>query len=570
MADLQPTPNGTPGTDPGFTTILEALDAAAAGPAGMNFHDGRGALREVLSYADLADQARRLAAVLLGQGLAPGDRVGLVAETEGDFVRAFYACLHAGLVPCPMPLPAAFGQRGAYGETVARIAAVGGVRATVTPEDYREPIETGLRAAGLPQLFTGPLSALDHGRAAPPPPAPAPAALAYLQFSSGTTSAPKGVAVSHGALMANLRGMGSDKLAIGPGDRGVSWLPLYHDMGLVGSMLIPTAFSMSIDFLATRDFIKRPGLWLTMLSRAGGTLSYSPSFGYSLAALRPRGADGLDLSRWRVAGLGGDMIKTATLERFAETFAPQGFRADSFVPSYGMAEVVLGATFEGLGQGCRSVRLDVERLERGEAVKVGPDDARGRAFALCGDALPGHAMALRDDDGRPTPEGRVGRILLRGPSMMDGYFGDPEATSQALDAEGWLDTGDLGCLVDGALVPTGRGKDLIIINGRNIWPQDIEWAVERRVDGLREGGVVAFGAAGGEAVEEEVVVVIEARGGDAGRAAARDGADALLRETLGVAPRIAFAGPGALPRTTSGKLSRATARRMYLAGRFDP
>lgn len=567
-------------TDPGqasrpgtFATLTEALDYAAAGRSGMNFYGPRGDLAEVLSYADLAEQGRETGGRLLARGLEPGDRVGLIAETEADFVRAFMGCLFARLIPCPMPLPAAFGAKGAYGGQLQRIAAVADVSAVIAPEAYLDWVRPPLTEPGTASslLFIGPLGSLadltpqdianEH---------PDPEATAYLQFSSGTTQAPKGIAISHRAMMANIIGMVRDALKIDGRDRGVSWLPFYHDMGLVGCMLLPIGAQMSIDYLATRDFIRRPGLWPTMISRAGATMSYAPSFGYELAAKRGRSVEGLDLSRWRIAGIGGDMIKVANLNEFTSTFAPHGFDASSFLPSYGMAEVSLGLTFSALGSGCRSHRLDLDQLDRGKAVKA--NTGRARDFAICGTALPGHEVEVRDPSGAALPEGKVGKVFARGPSIMQGYFNNPDSTAEVLDQAGWLDTGDLGSFVDGELVLTGRAKDLIIVNGRNIWPQDIEWTLEHRVAGAREGGVVAFGGAedDGDGREEEVTIVIECRTSQPdGREALKTEADALVREIHGVSPRVALSKPGLLPRTSSGKLSRAKARDMFLAGSFD-
>ncbi|MEM8787926.1 MAG: fatty acyl-AMP ligase [Pseudomonadota bacterium] len=576
MQTPTPTEPGIPNRAGTFATLTEALDYGATGVTGLNYHDGRGTLTEVLAYRDLADQARALGARMYALGLEPGDRVGLVAETEADFARAFMACLYAGLIPCPMPLPAAFGARDAYRDQIQRIALVADSAAVIVAEAYAARVEDALRdLPGLTKnLFVGPLGAL------PPAgpvdlPTPHPDGLAYLQFSSGTTSAPKGIAITHRALAANLRGMICDALMIGSHDRAVSWLPYYHDMGLVGCMLVPIGAQMSADYMATRDFVRRPGLWPVMISRAKATLAYSPSFGFELAARRNRLSETLDLSSWRIAGIGGDMVKAANLRVFCDAFEPHGFDPSAFTPSYGMAEVTLSMCFSPQGSGCRTERLDLDALARGDALKCGEDAPRNREFALCGPALPGHAVEIRGGDGAALPTRRIGRVHAKGPSLMQGYYGNPAATAEVLSADGWLDTGDLGYLTeDGELVLTGRGKDLIIVNGRNIWPQDIEWTIEKQLDGIREGGVAAFGMLNGAGEggdgEEEVTVVIECRTSQPdGRDALRSGADALVREMHGVAPNIVLSKPGRLPRTTSGKLSRAQAREIYRAGGFD-
>ena len=553
-----------------FGTLVEALGYAARARTGMNFHDTRGNLAEALPYSVLAEEAREAAGRMLGLGLVPGDRVGLVAETDADFVRAFMGAVLAGLVPCPMPMPTAFGARAEYAGQLRRIASVAGVSAVILAEPYRALVADALQDGHF--LHLGPLDAIDATPQRLPPP-PSPDALAYLQFSSGTTRAPRGIGVTHRALMANIEGMAAHAIRLGPSDRGMSWLPFYHDMGLVGCLLLPVATQMSIDYLATRDFIRRPGLWPAMISRARVTMSYSPSFGYQLAARRARIAEPLDLSCWRVAGIGGDMIKTGNLDEFARVYAQHGFMAESFLPSYGMAELALGFTFAPLGSGCRADTLDTSALERGEVVEAGDATNGARAFARCGYPLPGHEMQVRDDEGRLLGPHMVGRIFARGPSVMQGYFRDAAATGAVLSADGWLETGDKGYATeDGELVVTGRSKDLIIINGRNIWPQDIEWTLEHRLDGIREGSVAVFGIDGDDAegAEEGLAVVLEYRGSDPEeRERLRAEADGIVRTSFGLAPEIAFSAPGMLPRTSSGKLSRAQAREMHRAGRFQ-
>ncbi|MBK0400279.1 fatty acyl-AMP ligase [Limibaculum sp. M0105] len=553
-----------------FPTLTAALDYAARGTGSMRFHGPRGELVEDLSYARLADEAREAGARLLGLGLEPGDRVGLIAETDGDFMRGFMGCLHAGLIPAPMPLPAAFGSREAYAEQIRRIGAVAGIRAVLTPEVIRDWVVDAFAGSGL--VYTGTLGAIPGEPRPLPAGTPASDAIAYLQFSSGTTSLPKGIAVSHAAMMANIRAMAEHGLDITADDRGVSWLPLYHDMGLVGCMFVPIAAQMPISYYATRDFVRRPGLWLKLISDTRATLSYAPSFGYDLAARRAK-VDGLDLSSWRIAGIGGDMIKTGTLAAFAEAFASAGFDARAFLPSYGMAEATLGLTFAPLGQGCRAVSVELARLDRGEVAPAEAGSPGARSFAVCGSALPEHEVIIADETGAPLPAGRVGHILARGPSLMTGYFGDEQATRAALSADGWLDTGDLGFFDGDELVVTGRAKDLIIINGRNIWPQDIEWAIESGAEGVRAGGVAAFGVTpsdgDGGTAEETVTVVAECRVSDPNaRATLREHIHALVRERIGIEVEVTLAGPGVLPRTSSGKLSRARAREMFLAGVF--
>ncbi|MBA4287127.1 MAG: acyl-CoA synthetase [Xanthomonadaceae bacterium] len=552
-----------------FNTLPEALDYAAQGATGINIYSGKGVLTEALSYRQLREQSLVLARKLLGSGLKQGDRVALIAETDGDFARAFFACEYAGLVPTALPLPAAFGGRAAYVAHIRRMIEIADASAAFTPASLADWLVEAVD--GLNLKVSGMLSVLDDAPVAEGPlPTVSADDLCYLQFSSGSTRFPLGVAVTQRALMANTRGIACHGLNIGPTDRCSSWLPLYHDMGLIGFLLTPLVCQISVDMFPTRDFARRPLLWLELISRNGGTLSYSPSFGYELAARRAEtaSAEGLDLSKWRGAGIGGDMVRPEPLAKFAAQFAANGFSASAFVPSYGMAETALALSFAPAGQGIRFDTLDSQALEsRNLAVYASADSERRRDFVLCGPALPEHDIEVRSAAGKALSEGQVGRIYARGPSMMHSYYGQPEATEAVLAADGWLDTGDLGYFRDGQIVITGRAKDLIIINGRNIWPQDLEWTVEREIAALRSGDVAAVSVDDGGV--ERIVVLVEFRTADDDT---RDGLKkevaGLLRLRHGVETDVVTIPPRALPRTSSGKLSRSKAKALYLQGSF--
>ncbi|MEM7270770.1 MAG: fatty acyl-AMP ligase [Pseudomonadota bacterium] len=567
-----PTVSGIPLVKGDFASFVEAVEYASGGAGGMNFYSARGEIIDQLSHKALRRDAMAVAGRMLAAGLKPGDRIGVLAETISDFARAFVGAFYAGLVPAPMPLPVAFGQREAYSEQIRRIAQTMGARAMFASPEFAEWVAEAM--APLNMAYTGPLGGLPEAAPIDTPPPTQSGDLAYLQFSSGTTGAPKGVAVTHGSMMANLQAIIKHGLKIGPEDRGVSWLPFYHDMGLVGCFLTPIATQLTADYMATRDFIRRPLLWLELMSRNGCTVTYAPSFGYDLAIRRARGKapEGLDLSSWRVAGIGGDMIKAPVIRRFSEVFGPAGFSPGAFVPSYGMAETTLALTFTPLGEGLRTRRLDLAKLERDMVAAPAEEGAPARDFALNGPALPEHEIQIRDENGAPLPGDRVGRVFANGPSLMREYFGDEDATVEALK-DGWLDTGDLGYLTGGELVITGRAKDLMIVNGRNIWPHDLEWSVEKEVEAIREGGAAAFSVTPDDSIgdpEEKVVVVVECRARDAdAREAIRDEVHEVVRVGHGVEAKIALAGNGDLPQTSSGKLSRAKARLMYLDGAFD-
>lgn len=567
-----PTASGRPFRPADFATFVEALDYAATCETGFTYYNARGEVLDVLTFRRLRDEARETAARLLALGLEPGDRIGVLAETGADFAIAFCGALIAGLIPAPLPLPTLFGPREAYNAQLRRIVGVAGARAVFAVDEYADWVKEAMADEGL--AFCDVLSALPAASGPAPQIEVKPDDLAYLQFSSGTTGAPKGVAVTHGAMMANLEGIARHGLCYRPGDRGVSWLPLYHDMGLVGCFLSPISAQYSADCLSTRDFVRRPLMWLELIARNRATVTYAPSFGYDLALRRARGKapEGMDLSTWRVAGIGGDMIKAPIIRAFSDTFKAAGFDPGAFRPSYGMAETTLALTFAPEGQGLKTERLDLSALERDMIARTGTEGASARDFALCGYVLPSHEISIRDEAGGLRGEGEVGRIFAAGPSLMREYFGDPETTAATL-SNGWLDTGDLGYLRNGQLVVTGRAKDLMIVSGRNLWPQDIEWSIERAVDHVREGGVAAFSVTpddSGVRIEEEVVIVAECRLRDpAEREAFRDAVRGVAADGHGVDARIALAGNGALPRTSSGKLSRAKTRLMYLDGEFD-
>jgi fatty-acyl-CoA synthase len=321
--------------------------------------------------------------------------------------------------------------------------------------------------------------------------------------------------------------------------------------------------------MPTREFARRPLQWLTLMTRNGGTMSYSPSFGYDLCARRvgPEQLKELDLSRFRRAGIGGDMIQAAVLERFVEIFGPVGFRASALHPSYGMAETCVGITFAPLDGGLRVDRVRRAALAEGVAEPISgePADQGVRTLVICGSVLPGHEMEVRDEQGRVLGERLVGRVFVRGPSIMVGYFNEPEATAAVLDKDGWLDTGDLGYRLGDELVVTGRAKDLIIVNGRNVWPQDIEWAVES-LPVLRRGDVAAFSVED-DAVGERVVVLVQARLSDErARATLVRDVEGKVRETAALDCTVVLVPPHGLPQTSSGKLSRTRARENFLQG----
>ena len=558
------TVSGIPLRSADFATLADALDYAATGDSGFNYYDGRGALTATLPYRDLRARARELALRLAPLGR--GQRLALVADTHPDFAVMLYACQYAGLVPVPLPAAVHLGGREVYIRHLRRLMRDCQAVAAFAPPDFIGFLREA--SDGLPLSLSGTLDefmALQPADELPAPPATG--ELAYLQYTSGSTRFPRGTMITQSAVMANLKAIFNHGFQLGRDDRFCSWLPYYHDMGLVGIVLGCVATQRSVDYLPTRDFAMRPRLWLTLISRNRCTVSFSPPFGYTLCArrLRPGDADSLDLSAWRVAGVGAEMIHPESLEKFAEMLAPASFNASAFLPCYGMAECSLAVSFAPLEGGARSDFVDMEALSReGEARAVArPDAVKAKAFINCGTPLPGYEVEIRDEQGRALPERHCGRIHLRGPSLMSGYFANEEASREVLSADGWLDTGDLGYSVDGALHLTGRAKDLMIIKGRNIWPQDLEHLAEQEPE-VRPTDSSAFSLTDDEG-NEMAVLVVQCREADPKKLALlADRLQEKIHAEFGVPCLIELVLPHTLPRTSSGKLSRSSARKEFI------
>ncbi len=560
-----PTLNSQPLRRADFSNLAEALDYAAQGSTGANFYAGNGKLAVVLPYRVLREQSLILARRLLSLDVERGARVAIVAETNADFLRVFFACQYAGLVPVALPASINLGGHEAYVARLRGLLLRCGASVAMASSEFVRFL--GAAAEGLDLAFLGTPAALDE---IPPSTAElrpgGPDETAYLQYTSGSTSFPRGVVITQRAVLSNLEGTVNGGLLIRPDDRIVSWLPFYHDMGLVGCLLAPIASQRSIDYLDTRDFAMRPRRWLELITRTRATISFSPPFGYELCVrrIRPDDVAQYDLSSWRVAGVGAEPIRAELLDRFAQLLAPAGFDARAFVPCYGMAECSLAISFAPLRRGVVVDRIDANHLA--DHLRIAPATEateRVSAFVRCGIPLSGHEVVIRDDSGNDLPDGHVGRIKVRGPSVMSGYFEQPELTHQSLSADGWLDTGDIGYRVDGEVVITGRHKDMIIINGRNIWPQDIEHIAERQPE-LRSQDASAFFVLG-EHDEEIPVMVVQSTIIDPDECVGL--IQRLQREIhaeLGINCVIELVPRHTLPRTSSGKLSRSAAREDYL------
>ena len=561
-----PTADELPRRFADFPTMTEALDYAAQGRRGLNFHDARATLTRAYPFAELRRDALANAHRLAAAGIRPTDRIALLAETAPEFVALFFGALYAGAWPVPLPLPTSFGGRDAYIDQLATQLRSCDPGLLLYPAELATLGSAAAEAAGVTGEDWAAFAARTCEEAALP--SWGPDDVAYLQYSSGSTRFPHGVMITHRALMSNLAAH-SHGMKLGPDDRGVSWLPFYHDMGLVGCLLSVVANQMSVDYLKTEDFARRPLAWLDLITRhQGTTMSYSPTFGYDICARRVSSqldvAERFDLSRWRVAGNGADMIRPDVMQAFVDTFAPAGFKASSFLPSYGLAEATLAVTIMPPGEG-----IVVEIVEETLLAGGGPGERdrpqRYRAVVNCGRPARDMQVEIRGDDGARLGEREIGQVYCRGASVMAGYFRDEEATAACLDAQGWLDTGDMGYLSGGYLYIVGRAKDLIIINGKNHWPQDIEWAVEQ-LPGFKAGDIAAFSITtpGGE---ETPAVLVQCRTSDTEeRGRLREAIRERVRAITGINCVVELVPPRSLPRTSSGKLSRAKARNLYLSG----
>ena len=527
-----------------------------------------------LSYGELDRQARSVAARLQALGVQ-GERALLLYPPGLQYAAAFFGCLYAGVTAVPVYPP----RPNRPDPRFLAILSDARARVVLTTSAILPTAERLLR--GETQVVWLATDGLDEGAEEWRQPAVAPEDIAFLQYTSGSTSAPKGVMVSHGNLIHNER-LIQTAFGVGPGSVVVGWLPLYHDMGLIGNLLQPLWAGCPCVLMSPVDFLQKPLRWLAALSRYGGTVSGGPNFAYDLCArkVRPEDRAGLDLSRWEVAFNGAEPVRAETLERFAAAFAPCGFRREAFFPCYGLAEATLFVTGAGRAEPPVVGRFRTPELERNRAVA---DDA-GQALVSSGRATPppvGQEVAIVDPETRlPLPAEAVGEIWVAGPSVAQGYWSRPEAaegTFRALIAEGaggaggagpFLRTGDLGFLSGGELFVTGRAKDLIIIRGRNHYPQDIELTVEASHAALRPGCCAAFSVE--EEGEERLVVVQEVRR-EAARNADLSGALEAIRRCVAeeheVQPQaVVLIRPASLPKTSSGKVRRSACRDAFLAG----
>ena len=521
-----------------------------------------------LTYAELRDGAAGVAAGLRDTGIGPGDTVALMLPTGLDFFFAFHGVQWAGAIPVPLYPPVRTSQVEDHLRRIAVVLEHSGTRCFIASD---ETVQAGHLLKGLvPDLETvttvGQLQSDTGGMPRVPRAAED---IAFLQYTSGTTGNPKGVTLTHANLLANIRTI-VEVIDADHNDHFVSWLPLYHDMGLIGACLGTLYAGAPLTLMSPLQFMARPQRWLWAIHRYGGTLSAAPNFAYDLCAHRLAEEDlaGLDLSTWRVAFNGAEPVSPRTLEAFQKRFGPCGFRSETMKPVYGLAETSVGLTFPPLDRAPVVEHIRREPFEReGRAEPAGSRDEDRLPMVACGSVLPGHEIRVVDDQGRPLQERRQGELQFRGPSCTSGYYRDPEATARLITPDGWLNSGDLAYLGDGELFITGRVKDVIIRGGRNFYPYELEQAVSR-IDGVRRNNVAVFASPDPDTAADRLVVVAETRVTDPTR---RQELEHAIRDTalrlLETAPEVVvLAPPESVPKTSSGKIRRPACRQLFERG----
>ncbi|MCC7535270.1 MAG: fatty acyl-AMP ligase [Deltaproteobacteria bacterium] len=579
-------------------TIVQALeDVADIDSRGFRFLDEgpahvRGTQIEVAgaprsvehSFREVHAESRARAAALQEAGLRKGDRVAMILPTGEDFVFSFFGALQAGIVPVPIYPPLSLGQLSGYLDNARHVIAKAGCKAVLTTKQIKNLLGTVQASCpDLRSILSVEEVKLDGSLFRPV--VVAHDDLAFLQFTSGSTSRPKGVCLTHGNLGHNIRAIMEEGLEVREGDVAGSWLPLYHDMGLIGFVLAPLFYARAVTYLPPLLFLKRPLAWLQMMSRAKASIAYAPNFAYALTVKRVREKDlaGLDLSSWRIAGCGAEPIRPETLDDFSRFLAPAGFPRTAFIPSYGMAESSLAIAFQGLGHGMETDSVVGETLfADGVAQPCEPDHAGAVRLVSCGGTFLGHELRVTDvATGEVLGERKVGELSIRGPSVMGRYWDDEVATRDSFvtptdGGDPWLRTGDLGYVASGRVLICGRLKELIIVHGKNYYPQDLEWEASE-VAGVRKGNVVAFGTRARDDEDREAVVVVAEVTDSTGKATRETEQSiereirARIQEVIGLkVDEVVLAKAGTLPKTSSGKLQRAATRRMYEDGSLDP
>ena len=545
-----------------------------------------------LTFGELYAAAQRCAAELARRGVPAGGRVALMLPTSRAFFVSYAGILLAGAIPVPIYPPFRADRIEEYASRQSAILKNAGVcllltfrQAEAVARLLKPRVHSLAEVADAEKL----IDAAD--KAPPPSPGALPLHLtgsrvrkasdiALLQYTSGSTGDPKGVVLTHANLLANIRAIG-EVVELGPGDVGVSWLPLYHDMGLIGAWLTLLHFGVPLAVMSPLAFLTRPERWLKAFQKYGGTITAAPNFAYELCVRKIADKDiqGLDLSKLRAALNGAEPVNPDTLDRFAERFAPYGFRREAQLPVYGLAEASLAVTFPPLHRGPLVDRIERETFaSQGRAVPARTDDATAIAFVSSGRPIPKHEVRIVDASGKEVSDRTEGFLWFRGASATSGYYQNAEATEKLLpmgpaasDGEyAWVNSGDRAYRADGEIYVTGRVKDIIIKGGRNLYPHEVE-ELAARAEGIRKGCIVAFGQKDEASGTEKLIVVAESREREAARRAAIVAAvTEQVSQGLGLPPdRVELIPPGSIPKTSSGKLRREETKQLYLAGKLS-
>ncbi|HEV1994509.1 MAG TPA: AMP-binding protein [Candidatus Acidoferrum sp.] len=542
-----------------------------------------------LTFGELYAAGNRCAAELARRGVPVGGRVALMLPTSRAFFVSYTGILLAGAIPVPIYPPF---RADRIEEYAARQSAILNNAEVCLLLTFRRAEAVAKLLRPRVRSLSGVADAEKLIEAADKAPPPSPGALplhvtgsrarqgsdiALLQYTSGSTGDPKGVVLTHANLLANIRAIG-EAVQLGPVDVGVSWLPLYHDMGLIGAWLTPLHYGMPVAVMSPLAFLTRPERWLQAFHKHRGTVAAAPNFAYELCVRKIADKDikGVDLSSWRAALNGAEPVNPETLERFANRFASYGFRREAQLPVYGLAEAALGVTIPPLNRGPLIDRVERETFTaQGRAVPAAREDETAIAFVSSGNALPQHEVRIVDETGNDVPDRTEGFLWFRGPSATAGYYRNPKATEALLplgpatgeEEYAWVNSGDRAYRADGEIYVTGRVKDIIIKGGRNLYPHEVE-ELAARADGIRKGCIVAFGLTDEATGTEKLVVVAETRERDAARRAALASAVTdLVSRGLGLPPdRVELIPPGSIPKTSSGKLRREETKQLYLAG----
>ncbi len=521
-----------------------------------------------LTYGELAAKSRHLARGLIARDIVPGDRVALMLPTSIDFFVAFFGILYAGAIPVPIYPPMRLSQIEEHLRRQTGILRNAGAKLLITMPEGRR-LAALLRAQVETLNATESVSSLESSaELVELPQAADPDSIALIQYTSGSTGDPKGVVLSHANLLANIRAMGG-MMEASSADIFVSWLPLYHDMGLIGAWLGCLYFAALLYAMSPLSFLVRPESWLWAIHRFRATYSASPNFGFELCLNKVSDADleGLDLSSLRMVANGAEPVSVQTLHRFIDRFGRYRFPAGAMAPVYGLAESSVGLAFPPLGRPPVIDRVDRDRLSmHGQAEPAKPDDPKPLEVVACGQPLPGHEIRIVDETGRELGERQEGRLEFRGPSTTRGYFHN-ETKTRELIHNGWLDSADRAYMAGGDVYITGRIKDIIIRAGRHLYPQEIEEAVAG-IPGIRKGGVAVFGVTDRASGTERVVVLAETRETDPeSRAALQARAQEVTTDVAGTPPdEVVLAPPSTVPKTSSGKIRRSAAKELYASG----